>query len=567
MQSNAELSFPDEPRSRLDRVLSDLVDSAQDVLATQGRLRNLLKASRVVADELDLTVVLRRIVEAAVELVGAQYGAIGVASPDGTLEQFIHVGMSQDLVEAIGKLPTGHGLLGALIENQEPIRLEHLSADPRSFGLPDGHPPMESFLGVPVRVRGEVYGNLYLTEQTTGKFSADDEQLLSALAATAGAAIDHARLYGESERRRRWSAAAAEITAALLSSGSEGSLSILAERVADLAEADLVCVAVPLGHGRMSIEMARGPLFEEFVGASFDSENTIEGRVFESRQPILSDIQLSDGSDLRRSFGPTIAVPLTSSENPMGVLTVSRIAGRPRFTIADLDMVAEFAAQAGLALRLDAARSDAEALTLLEDRGRIARDLHDHVIQRLFGAGLSIQSIVGTIADPIAQARLGEQVEVLDSAIAEIRTAIFAMTASATRHPTSLRHRVIDVLGELGDLFEASPRLVFTGPIDLLVPTDFGDDVIAVVREGLSNVARHAGASQTWMTIAVTPEQLSVTIEDDGTGITNDRGRASGTSNLEERARARGGEFSLLPRASNGTTLTWSVPLREYGAP
>ncbi|MEP6482715.1 MAG: GAF domain-containing protein [Rhodoglobus sp.] len=563
--SDSDLRFPDEPRSRLDRVLGDLVDSAKEVLETQGRLRNLLKASRVVADELELAVVLRRIVEAAVELVGARYGAIGVISPEGTLEQFIHVGMPADLVNVIGHLPEGHGVLGALIQEQETIRLEHISEDGRSAGFPAGHPAMESFLGVPVRVRGEVYGNLYLTEQESGRFSAEDEQLLSALAATAGAAIDHARLYDESERRRRWSAASAEITAALLSNDADDSLAILTERVALLADADLVCIAVPLGARKMSIEMARGPIFEEYLGLTFDTADTLAGRAFESRQPILSDIELGDPLGVQRSMGPTMAVPLASSEDPIGVLTVSRLSGRPRFTATDLDMVAEFAAQAGLALRLAAARADAQALALLEDRGRIARDLHDNVIQRLFGAGLSIQAVAGGVADLTQRDRLVEQVEVLEAAIAEIRTAIFAMTAQASSRPASLRHRLIDVLAEASDLFPESPQLVFSGAVDLLVPPALADDVVAVVREGLSNVARHAGAEHTWISVAATPSRLVVTIQDDGVGV-NDGGRASGTLNLAERARANGGQFNLAPRNPAGTTLVWSASLAESDA-
>jgi GAF domain-containing protein len=201
------LAFPDAPRSKLDHLLAELVDAAQDVLATQGRLRSLLNATRAVSGELDLPAVLRRIIEAAVDLVGARYGAIGVIAPDGSLEQFIHVGMSDELVQQIGALPEGHGLLGALIEEQAPIRLEVLSQDPRSSGFPAHHPPMDSFLGVPIRVRAEVYGNIYLSESEAGSFSEEDQELLIALAGAAGAAIDHARLFDESRRRQEWAAA------------------------------------------------------------------------------------------------------------------------------------------------------------------------------------------------------------------------------------------------------------------------------------------------------------------------------------------------------------------------
>ena len=564
---DVELAFPDGPRSRLDLAIRDLLSSAQDVLATEGRLRSLLKASRVVADELELPIVLRTIVEAAVELVGARYGAIGVISPDGMLEQFIHVGMPDELVAHIGHLPEGHGVLGALIADQHPIRLEHLSEDPRSVGFPDGHPPMDSFVGVPVRVRGEVYGNLYLTEQLSGQFSAEDEQLLSALAATAGAAIDHARLYDESERRRNWSAASAEITATLLSEDSELSLSILAERVAALADADLVCVVVPLNDGHLSVEMAGGPLGKHFVGSAYAGDGTVAAQALASRQPILADMGDDSGLEPQLSIGPTMAVPLTSADNPMGVLTVSRLAGRPRFTTTDLDMAAEFATQAGLALRLAAGRRDAQALALLEDRGRIARDLHDHVIQRLFGAGLSLQGVASSVTDSAIRAKIDEQIETLDAAIVEIRTAIFTMTAQASARPLSLRHRVIDVLGEMAELFNESPQLSFGGPVDLLVPADVSDDVLAVVREALTNVARHANCTRAWVSIVADATKVTVVVEDDGVGLDPQEQRRSGLDNLDTRAVGHGGACTLTDRVPSGTTLTWSVPVSQGSNP
>ncbi|MBX3100243.1 MAG: GAF domain-containing protein [Salinibacterium sp.] len=560
---DVELVFPDVPRSRLDLAIRDLLGSAQEVLATEGRLRSLLKASRVVADELELPVVLRTIVEAAVELVGARYGAIGVVNQEGMLEQFIHVGMPDELIAHIGHLPEGHGVLGALIADPRPIRLAHLSDDPRSVGFPDGHPAMDSFVGVPVRVRGEVYGNLYLTEQLSGQFSAEDEQLLSALAATAGAAIDHARLYDESERRRKWSAASAEITATLLSDDSEQSLSILAERVAVLADADVVCVVVPLGAENMSVEMAGGALGERFVGSTFPEQGTLAAQALASRQPILADRGDDSAAAPELSIGPTMAVPLTSADNPMGVLTVSRRAGSTRFTVTDLDMAAEFATQAGLALRLAAGRRDAQTLALLEDRGRIARDLHDHVIQRLFGAGLSLQAVAGSISNPTVRAKLDEQIESLDDAIAEIRTAIFTMTAQASARPLSLRHRVIDTVGEMAALFSDSPQLSFGGAIDLLVPTALSDDIIAVVREGLTNVARHANCTQASVAIVATTTSVTVVVEDDGVGLDPQEQRRSGLSNLDTRAANHGGGCLLTARVPSGTTLSWSVPLSQ----
>ena len=559
------LIFPDAPRAHLDRVIGELVTTAQQVLATQGRLRSLLEASRLVASELDLPTVLRKIIGAAVELVGARYGAIGVIAPDGTLAQFIHVGMPEGLEKRIGHLPEGHGLLGALIEEQQPIRLEHLGDDPRSSGFPAHHPPMDSFLGVPVRVRGEVFGNLYLSERADGPFSAEDEELLVALAATAGAAIEHARLFDESVRRQKWSAASAEVTAGLLAENVEDSLAIIVGWVARLSDADLVCVALPVDDETMVVTVADGPIADRYAGMTFASSGTLAQRALASGQPVLSDIEFASSVEPGIALGPTMAIPFTSSDAPAGALTVSRLPGRAAFTGADLEMAADFAGQASIALRLASVRADQARLALLEDRGRIARDLHDHVIQRLFGAGLNLQVAAGATADPELRARISQQVDTLDAAIAEIRTAIFALSGSADSRDRVLRSLVIGVVSEMADMFPETPRLTFGGAVDLLVSPELAEEVVAVVREGLSNVARHAEATQVFVSIATADGRLVVRIEDDGHGIPNPPTRASGTSNLETRATVRGGGFSLANAETGGTVLRWDVPLDAEG--
>ena len=220
--AEGSLTFPDLPRLELDQLLGQLVERAQEVLVTQGRLRGLLRATQVVTGDLALPVVLQRIVAAARDLVGARYAALGVIAPDGGLSEFVHVGMPDDAVEAIGHLPHGKGLLGALIDDPHPIRLRRIGEDPRSSGFPAGHPPMTSFLGVPIRIRDEVFGNLYLADSTRGEFTAEDEQLTLALAATAAAAIDRARLYQAAHARGEWLQATAAITQRLLSTDLPG---------------------------------------------------------------------------------------------------------------------------------------------------------------------------------------------------------------------------------------------------------------------------------------------------------------------------------------------------------
>lgn len=563
---DAHLAFPDVPKGRLDQIIGELVGSAQAVLATESRLRSLLQASRLVTSELELPSVLRQIVVAALELVGARYGAVGVVAPDGSLAQFIHVGMPDETAHEIGHLPEGHGLLGALIEEQQPIRLENLQEDPRSSGFPAHHPAMQSFLGVPIRVRGEVYGNLYLAERTGGPFTAEDEELLVALAGTAGAAIDHARLFDESQRRQRWSAASAEVTSALLSENADDSLAIIVDRVCRLADADLACIALPAEGPFMTVVEAHGDLAAKLDGVTFDATGTLAAQAHESGQPVLSDTDAASRISPDVSWGPTLAIPFSSADSPAGVLTVARLPGRMAFTTSDLEMASDFAGQVSVALRLAASRSDRARLAVLEDRGRIARDLHDHVIQRLFGAGLSLQAIAGLVGDEATRARIAEQVDALDAAIAEIRTAIFTLNTPSDAESPMLRHRVVDVLGEMSSLFRDSPRVTFSGPVDLLLDQALADDVVAVVREGLTNVVRHAGATQTSVTVAVAADRALVRIEDDGRGIQS-TSRASGTANLEQRARTRNGTLALEPRPGGGTVLTWDVPLGESKEP
>jgi signal transduction histidine kinase len=557
----SRLVFPDGPRSELDRLLADLVSSAEKVLGTQERLRSLLKATQSIVEPTDLPIVLRRIVEAAVQLLDAKYGALGVIAPDGHLEQFIHVGIPNETAKLIGHLPEGHGLLGALIEDPRPILLDHLGEDPRSSGFPDHHPPMDSFLGAPVRVRDEIYGNLYLTEQASGSFSSEDRELLTSLAATAGIAIDNARLLDETRRRQRWSSASAEIVAVLIAEDAAASLGFLVERVAELADADLVAVVLPANDGNLIVETARGANANELAGLVFPRAGSMAGRALESGQPILVDRNESDVVGVVGSaLGPAMAVPLVGSTGQHGVLTVVRNPGRPRFLPTDMEMAADFAGQASLAIELNRARADSQRLAVLEDRSRIARDLHDHVIQRLFGAGLGLQALGGTLDDPRAREAIDEHVGSLDAAIIQIRTAIFALKGSARDERPSLRHLILDMLSEVSPAFEHTPRIVLAGPIDVFIPPEMTEDILAVVREGLANVARHAKADASVVSLSVASGEVVVEISDDGVGV-SDTAHRSGTANLLERASRWGGSFSLTSRNEGGTVLRWSAPI------
>jgi len=561
MTEGHAFTFPDESRAELDKALDDLMARARDVLSTQGRLRALLKANQAVIEHMDLPVVLRRIVEAAVELVGAQYGALGVLSPEGGLEQFINVGMTPELVNHIGHLPEGHGLLGAVIEDHHPIRIPEISADPRSVGFPAGHPPMSSFLGVPIRVRDEVYGNLYLSNQASGEFSDDDEQLVTALAATAGIAIENARLFAESHRRQAWASASAEITAALLSSDDSDVMSVLVSRVLALSEADLVWLLTPTPDPAvLAIEIARGLDEENTQGTTFRLHASPGSSALDGTQARLVEdcsefgMTLSDG----RPLGPAMAFPLSGS----GVLIVGRMPGARRYTQGELDLAADFAGRASLAIELAAARAGRQRLALIEDRARIARDLHDHVIQQLFATGLELQSVAGAAPTDLAR-RIAQAVINMDASISQIRTVIFALTVPATEARDNVRHSIIDLANELAPRLADTPTVTFSGPVDLVIDDDLAADVVAVTREALLNVIKHAGAQHSSIDLAVVDGEVRLQIADDGRGAGGST-RRSGVANLEHRALVRGGRFTFAT-GDEGTRVTWIVPFAPRG--
>ncbi|MFJ7287059.1 GAF domain-containing protein [Curtobacterium sp. NPDC098951] len=560
-----ELAFPDGPRSSLERTIEELVDRAQAVLSTQGRLRALLAANRRIVEHLDLEDTLRSVVHAAVELVGARYGALGVMAPDGTaLERFIHVGMDADLVARIGHPPHGEGLLGAVVHEQAAIRIDSIGADARSTGFPDGHPPMEGFLGVPVRVRDTVYGNLYLANPSRGRFTDEDEELVQALAATAGVAIDNARLFDEVRQRERWTTAAAEVSAALVGDETlEDVLTLIADRVIAFVDAVLVGVVEPRSDpDTIHVAVAVGSRAEGVQGREYRAEGSLAGRAMASGS-VIADQTGTDlpDYDWAPPLGPTLAIPLRDASTPLGALIISRGPGARPFSPSEAEMADEFGRQTSVALAVARGRTDRRLVERAEDRGRIARDLHDHVIQRLFAAGLSLQATAQRAPEQVRD-RIDAQVTVIDEAIGEIRTAVFALESPDRHRPRTARDRLLDVVAELGPAFSTAPRIAFVGPVDTVLSGDLALDVTAVVRESLANVARHAPEASCRIEVSVDDEVVLVLVEDDGPGPgSGDRGRRSGTANLAARARLRGGTYRLDACPEGGTRVRWTVPI------
>lgn len=526
------------------------------MLDTQGRLRALVRANRAVVSHLELPVVLRTIIESAVELVGARYGALGVIAEGGGLEQFIHVGMADDVVDRIGHLPEGHGLLGALIDDPRPIRLDSIADDPRSSGFPEGHPPMTAFLGVPIAVRDAVYGNLYLTDPVAGGFTEDDEQLVKALAANAGFAIDNARLYAETVARQAWSASAAEMTASILGSEAAQSHEELATRVATLVGARAVLVIGVEPHDdafRVLGAIGADGDLDPATAANSRIRSVVEGSQ-PTRLDELSGILLADG----RGSGPALVIPFDGKTGEPEVLIALRAAGDPAFSAFELERTVTFSRQAALAMELAEARTDRERVVLLEDRARIARDLHDHVIQQLFGAGLELQSVQSALGPGRVADRIDGTVQSLDDAIAQIRTAIFSL--SRQQGPAgSLRHRLLDIVQEVGEALPRPATVSFSGPVDLVSDAALADDVAAFVREGLTNVVRHAGADTATVEVVASADEITVDVADDGSGI-GETSRRSGLANLSERAERRAGVLDVESTAQ-GTRLRLRLPV------
>jgi signal transduction histidine kinase len=549
----------------IEELLAQLVDRAHEVIGAQERLRRLLDANRVIVSELSLPVVLHRIAEAARDLVGAEYCALGVIGADGLLEQFVHVGMNEATVRSIGELPKGRGLLGALIETPRPIRLARISGDERSSGFPPGHPEMTSFLGVPIRARDAVYGNLYLTNHREGSFSAQDEALVGALAATAGAAIENARLYGEARHRQQWLLASAEITAALLNPTEEREpLRLIADSVLRLADADLATLVLPAGSGELlDVVVAAGQAADQLQGQRYPNPKSLVELAMQTGRGVRVG-SLQDQHELswhlREVVGVSavMAVPMLGESGPHGAIIIGRRPGRHPFGSADLEMAEAFANQAAVAQELAAARADQQRLVLLEDRDRIARDLHDHVIQRLFAAGLIVQSVATGEADEGAAQRLSHVVAELDDTIKQIRTSIFRLREASTG--PGLRSALVSAIEQIEPALGFSPTMQFRGPVDTVTSAPLVADAEAVVREALTNVAKHAAATAASLSVVVTQDRLVIEVIDNGGGLDASI-RRSGLDNLKRRADDLDGSLTIESASDRGTQLRWTVPL------
>lgn len=549
---------------RLRELLVEVQDRVEQIVRGRDRLDGLVEAMLVVTSGLELDVTLKTIVSTAIELVDARYGALGVRGHDHELVEFIYEGIDTETRELIGPLPSGRGVLGHLIDEPKPIRLDNIMQHPASVGFPPNHPPMRTFLGVPVRIRDEVYGNLYLTEKADGQpFSEDDEVLVEALAAAAGIAIDNARLYEQSRARQSWIEATRDMGTELLGGADPARVfRLIADDALDLAGADVVLVAVPTDI-QLHVDEVKELLVVETAGAvgppgslpPITVAGSAIGSAFATRTPQRFD-SIGDELSAMPEAGPALVLPLRTTDTVAGVVVILRRHGRQTFSHEQLDMMAGLADQATLAWQLATTQRHLRELDVLSDRDRIARDLHDHVIQRLFAVGLSLQGTIPRSRLPEVQQRIRNSVDDLQEVIQEIRTAIFDLHGGSAGS-TRLRQRLDDAVGAFAGS-ELRTSVQYVGPLSV-IDGALADHAEAVVREAVSNAVRHADAQTLTIYVRV-DDELAIEIIDDGRGMPADV-TASGLNNLRCRADEVGGQFSVGAAPSGGTVLRWSAPL------
>lgn len=542
------------------------MDSERATLRSHEQSGALLDAVLAFSADLELSEVLVHIVRSACTLVGADYGALGVLAPDRDhLVEFVTHGMSEEQLEAIGVLPQGLGVLGLLTRDPRPLRLANVDDHPEALGFPPGHPRMRSFLGTPVRVREEVFGNLYLANKQGGEeFTEEDETTLVALAAAAGVAIDNARLYDRSQRRERWSKALGELTQNLLEDGVEDdTLDLMVVRARSLTGALVVGVAIFDDAGGLVLRSITsgepGQVLPPSEWAALLAARRpqlwlpgAEGSPFEQ---VARSARRLGGLD---DPGPTALIPVDAGRGDVGVVMAAWALDQARLAVEVMPALTEFALQAGVAIVAARSQRDISRLALLEERDRIARDMHDNVVQRLFATGLSLQSAAPLAQHPVVRERLLDAVDALDSAIKEIRQAIFEL------HMVDPGAGVLVVLEQLVEDYAQSlgfvPELSVEGRLAAL-PDDLRADAIAVVRECLANIARHAAAGRVSVSICI-DDDLDIAVADDGVGMDPSAAR-SGLVNLRTRAVARGGSLAISRTPSGGTLVRWHVPVER----
>jgi signal transduction histidine kinase len=521
-----------------------------------------------IAVDLELDTALRQIVESARDLTGARYGAFLVFGAGDAVLKFVHSGVDEATRKLIGAPPAGHGLLRATVDTGRSLRLDELAAHPAAVGFPPHHPPMRSMLSVPVRINSSLSGQLCVTDKSGGaSFTAEDERLAGGLAAVAGMAVRNAELYERSRRRQRLLEAIEEISTGLLA-GAEAMdvLQLIADRALALSIADHTLIALPADITADEVEphelivaVSAGRDGDRLLGLRIPMDHSTAGAVFRDRVPVqvphlAFDLAAAD-SDVE--FGPALVLPLRAQHQVIGVLTALRRPSASPFGEDQLPLVAAFADQAALGLQLARNQSRLRELDVLADRERIAADLHDHVIQRLFAVGLALRSTQRRAQVPEVRHRLSENIDHLHDVITEIRNAIYDLHATGADIPP-LRTRLREVVHEITEHAPLHTRIEISGPLEVLTG-DLADHAEAVLREAVSNAVRHARAGEVSVAVSVV-DDLVIEVTDNGIGLPA-TGRRSGLRNLGQRATKAGGTLVTGRLDTGGTRLVWRAPL------
>lgn len=563
----SEPLLPGAAATRIEDLLREFVGRAGELLSTQERMRGLLTAVVSVAEDLSLDAVLERVVKSACTLLNARYGALGVIGEDQSLSHFITVGIEGELISRIGPLPTGHGVLGLLISDPRPLRLHDLHEHPASFGFPEHHPPMGTFLGVPVRVRGNVFGNLYLTEKAGGEdFTAEDEDLAVALAAAAGVAIENARLFEDARRRSRWLEACMDVTGRMMDDErniTENSLDMIAATALAESDSALTMIGVSSDNGpELYVAAAAGERSPLLAGRSLALDSPVIAEVLRTGVPtVFNDATDLLGDEDGTAFGPVLVVALGPQGTNQGVLILARSQGSGSYSKIVVEMSAVFGSHVALALELARTQRLREQIMVFTDRDRIARDLHDIVIQRLFAAGLSIQSLGRFITDETASLRIRAVTTELDETIRDLRNTIYSLRVSSGETEL-LSDLILRTVRNVAKPLSFAPRLNLAGPIDSAISEETAKHLLAVLSEGLSNAVQHSDAGAIEVSVNVTANNVTVTIDDDGVGV-GEPAHRSGLSNMAQRAQILHGSFSLEGAENTGTRLVWCVPAMD----
>jgi signal transduction histidine kinase len=542
--------------------------STQTALERQSAL---LKAGLEISAALELPRVLQRIVDLAAQLTGARYAALGVVEPLGGITEFVTTGLSPKERDAIGHIPVGKGILGLLIKEPRLLRLKDLHQHPRSVGFPANHPPMISFLGAPVLARGTVFGNIYITEKKGGDFTADDEESLLVLATQAGVAIENSRLYEQARTQARRLTALREITEVILEGETEVEplLQLIASTARELVGAHVAAIATYAGGGEeeLVIRVADGAYASNLVAMSVPLQDSLSGAVLKTGKSVITEDAGADRGAYRPMIevghmGPAAFVPLVRSGAPFGTLTVARTPGATTFAAEQVELVETFAVQASLAMEYSRLQRELRRLAVLDERERIATELHDGVIQGLFGMGLNLQATALMISDATIQGRIEDVITQLDGSIRDLRNYIFGL------RPGVLADRQLQqTLKDMAREFEDAAQIRVDLAIDEAVAAELAgraSEVVQLVREAMSNVRRHSGASRAWLSLRRKGQAAVLQIRDNGGGF--DTGAAVGDShhglrNLRRRVSTIGGSLEMSSTVGKGTTVRAVIPI------